>query len=605
MSPIRYRVAVHDANAHLFEVRCTLDDPARDGQLFRLPTWTPGSYLIREFARYVVDVRAESRAGPVDIVKERKDAWRSAPCPGPLTVIARVYAFDLSVRAAYLDSTRGYFNGAALFLCPDGCENDRCTLEIALPAADAYRRWRIATTLDRVDAAPADANLYSSASYDELIDHPVEMSDFRSAKFEAGGVPHEIALTGAPSADLDRLAADFARVCRQHIDLFSAAPPFARYSFLVNVAGDAQGGLEHRSSTSLVVRRNSLPLAGMTDLNDDYVSLLGLASHEYFHAWNVKRLKPAAFSPYDLARESYTRQLWVFEGVTSYYDDLALVRCGAIPLSTYLELIGRSVTSMLRTPGRNLQSIADASFDAWIKFYRPDENSPNTGISYYLKGSLVALALDLVLRTEGRGSLDVVMRSLWERYGTTGVGVPEDGIETVASEVAGRDLHEFFARYVRGTEDPPLAELLSRFGIGFNLRAAASAGDAGGKPARNESGLRCTLGVKLATDLKLQHVYSGSAAERAGLAPGDTLVALDGVKATSEALATIFERRAPGDRIRVHAFRRDELRTFDVELAAAPLDTCYLTLADNATADTLRRRANWLGVNDATRAPTD
>src|SRR5206468_7110513 len=288
---------------------------------------------------------------------------------------------------AYLDSTRGYFNGAAVFLAAEGRENDSCTLEIQLPVGQEFRAWRIATTLQR-DEQSSHANTYIAANYDELIDHPVEMSDFTSALFMAGGVPHEIVLTGERGADLDRLAQDFGLVCQQHIDLFGGSPPFQRYLFLINVVGEGQGGLEHRSSTSLICRRNALPLRGMTDVNDDYVSLLGLASHEYFHAWNIKRMKPAAFVPYDLSRESYTRQLWVFEGITSYYDDLALVRCGVIPLSMYLELIGRAITSILRTPGRSVQSIAEASFDAWIKFYRSDENTPNAGVSYYLKGSL-------------------------------------------------------------------------------------------------------------------------------------------------------------------------------------------------------------------------
>jgi predicted metalloprotease with PDZ domain len=230
-------------------------------------------------------------------------------------------------------------------------------------------------------------------------------------------VQHDIALIGERNVDLDRLARDLALVCQKHIDLFGGPAPFERYLYLINAVAEGQGGLEHRSSTTLLCRRNSLPTATMTQPNDDYVALLGLASHEYFHAWNVKRIKPAAFVTYDLSREAYTRQLWVFEGITSYYDDLALVRCGAITTAQYLEVIGRAITSLLRTPGRNVQSIADASFDAWIKYYRQDESTPNVGISYYLKGSLVALTLDLTLRAQGRTSLDAVTRMLWQRYG--------------------------------------------------------------------------------------------------------------------------------------------------------------------------------------------
>ena len=606
MSLIRYRIAAQDPHAHIFEVLCTLDDPSAQGQRFRLPTWTPGSYLIREFARHVIDVRAESNDGAVAMTKETKDTWRAAPCRGPLTVIARIYAFDLSVRTAYLDSTRGYFNGASVFLYPVGRENDRCTLHIDLSPEDAKRGWRIATTLPRDDRS-VDHH-YIAANYDELIDHPVEISDFLSASFVAGGVQHDIALIGERNVDLDRLARDLALVCQKHIDLFGGPAPFERYLYLINAVAEGQGGLEHRSSTSLLCRRNSLPTATMTQPNDDYVALLGLASHEYFHAWNVKRIKPAAFVTFDLSREAYTQQLWVFEGITSYYDDLALVRCGAITTAQYLEVIGRAITSLLRTPGRKVQSIADASFDAWIKYYRQDESTPNVGISYYLKGSLVALALDLTLRAQGRTSLDAVTRILWQRYGETGIGVPEDGIDSIANELAGTDLHDFFARFVHGTEDPPLAELLQGCGVALHLRATIGALDRGGKPATNGRTVRCTLGAKLTGDLKLQHVYSGGSAERAGLAPGDTLVAFDGLKASSEGLATLLERRAPGERIRVHAFRRDELRMFDVELDAVPLDTCYLTLIEDATPQMLRRRAEWLGehaLGMATRGPRD
>ena len=596
-----YRIAVLDPAAHLFEVRCTVDTPAAGGQRFRLPRWVPGSYLIREFARHFVDVRAMTGASgaAVPIAKEDASTWRAAPCTGPLTVIARIYAFDLSVRTAYLDTTRGYFNGGAVFLCPDGREHAPCTLEIVPPDAAACVRWRCATTMTRADPATWR---FHAADYDELIDHPVELSEFAACEFAAGGVPHQVAITGRHAVDTGRLQRDLARVCQWQIDLFGGTPPFPAYLFLVMAVGDGYGGLEHRSSTSLLCSRNGLPQAGMAEPTDDYVTFLGLASHEYFHAWNVKRIKPAAFVPYDLSRESYTRQLWAFEGITSYYDDLALVRSGVVGDVKFLELLGRGITTVLRTPGRLTQSIADASFDAWIKFYRQDENSPNALVSYYAKGALVALALDLQLRVDGRVTLDDVMRALWERHGATGVGVPEGGIEALASELAGRDLGDFFARYVHGTEDPPLASLLAAHGVTLELRAAAGAKDRGGKPAPAgaQAAPRTWLGAKVGGDLRLQHVYAGGPAERAGLAAGDALVALGGIRASAEALDRLAERGAAGTRLAVHVFRRDELMAFDVEIAAAPLDTAFLTLAADAPPDVRARRAAWLGARPAT-----
>jgi predicted metalloprotease with PDZ domain len=597
-----YRIVPLDPQAHLFEVRCTVDEPDPRGQRFRLPAWVPGSYLIREFARHFVMVRAEAAGRAIGIVKEAKDVWRADPCTGPLTVVAHVYAFDLSVRTAYLDATRAYFNGAAVFLCPEGREHAPCAVEIAAPKGDAGKSWRVATTLPRAGASPWSFGEYAAADYDELIDHPVEIGDFALASFEAGGVPHDVAVSGRQRADLDRLARDLSRICQWQIDLFGGAPasraPFDRYLFQVTVVGDGYGGLEHRASTSLLCSRHELPTPGTARVTDDYRSFLGLASHEYFHSWNVKRIKPAAFVPYDLTREGYTRQLWAFEGITSYYDDLTLVRSGVIDATSYLELLGRTITSVLRTPGRFRQSVAESSFDAWIKYYRQDENTPNAVVSYYAKGALIGLALDLTLRAHG-SSLDELMRALWQRYGSVGKGVPEDGIAALASELAGRDLSPFFARYVDGTEDPPLADLLRDVGVAWHLRAAESATDRGGTPgkAAPDPSERSGLGIKLAAgaDPKLQFVFSGGPAERAGLAAGDVLVAVDGLRATAEGLARLQEQRRAGEMVEIHAFRRDELFVTTATLAAAPQDTCWLTLDPEAPPAACAWRNAWLG----------
>ncbi len=601
-SPIRYRIAALDPSAHLFEVSVTVDAPDPTGQGFVLPTWVPGSYLIREFARHFVSVGARDESGPIAIRKTAKDRWQVAPAAGQVTVVAQVYAYDLSVRTAYLDGTRAYFNGAAVFLCPEGRADAPCTVDIVAPTDPVARTWRVATTLDRIDAPAYGFGRYGAANYDELIDHPVEVSDFALAGFTAGGRPHEIAVTGRHVADLDRVGRDLARVCQWQVDLFGEAP-FARYLFQVTAVGDGYGGLEHRSSTSLLCRRDQLPRAGTAEIDDDYLGFLGLASHEYFHAWNVKRIKPAAFLPYDLTREAYTRQLWAFEGFTSYYDDLALVRSGVIGPERYLELVGRTITSVLRGPGRAVQSVAESSFDAWIKYYRQDENSPNAVVSYYTKGSLVGLALDLTLRLEGRTSLDDLLRALWERYGRPGIGVPEDAIAKLASELAGRDLADFFARHVDGTDDLPLADLLASFGVTLALRAAAGPQDRGGKPAGGPLP-RSSLGARVGADQKLAAVARTGAAARAGLSANDVLVAVAGLKASPERVATLLARHAPSETIPVVAFRRDELMTFDVTLDGVPIDTCWLAVAPDADAAAVARRSAWLGAaNSAAAAP--
>jgi predicted metalloprotease with PDZ domain len=588
----RYRIVPLDPHAHLYEVSVTVEDADTSGQRFQLPTWAPGSYSIREFARHFVTVRAESDGHSVPITKTGKNVWQAAPCIGPLTVVAQVYAYDLSVRAAYLDATRGYFNGSSVFLLPEGREHASCIVDIVPPEGAPYSRWRVATTMLRAGASAYGFGPYRAANYDELIDHPVETGDFALTTFEAGGVPHDIAISGRQSADLPRLARDLQRVCQWQIDLFGGAP-FDRYLFQVTAVGDGYAGLEHRTSTSLLCRRDELPHAGMDGIDDGYLTFLGLASHEYFHAWNVKRITPAAFVPYDLSRENYTRQLWAFEGITSYYDDLALTRCGLISAERYCELLARTITSVLRGPGRLVQSVADSSFDAWIKFYRPDENTPNAVVSYYGKGALVACALDLTLRREGRSTLDRLMRLLWERYGQRGFGVPEDGIPALASELAGRDLSDFFARYVEGTEEPPLRELLADFAVTLQLRAANDAKDRGGKPGK-DGAPRCTLGIRVGSDQKLTVVLRDGPAMRAGLAAGDTLVAVGGLKASPERLVTLLTRGVPGDVVTIHAFRRDELLDVAATLAAAPTDTCYCTLDPAPTPEALARRDAWL-----------
>jgi predicted metalloprotease with PDZ domain len=418
--------------------------------------------------------------------------------------------------------------------------------------------------------------------------------------FEAGRIAHELAVTGRHRADLARLAADLRSLCECHQRFFGGSPPMDRYLFQLSVRGDGYGGLEHRSSSSLVCGRSDLPRAGEAEMSSAYRALLGLFSHEYFHAWNVKAIRPAAFLPYDLSREVHTRLLWVFEGITSYYDDLALVRAGLIEPESYLDLLGQTVTRVWRGPGRFRQSLAESSFDAWTRFYRQDENSPNAIVSYYAKGAVVALALDAVLRREtgDRQSLDEVMRRLWQRYGLTGRGVEEEAVERLAEEVAGRSLADFFARYVHGTEDPPLAELLAYMGVDFRLRPAEGQADKGGRPAALPEWLdRPSLGIRFETaegGVRVTHVMEGGAGHLAGIAAGDVLVALDGLRVTAGGLEALLGTYPVGAELRLHAFRRDELIELVGRVQAAPADTCVLSLLVDVDDARRARREAWL-----------
>jgi len=597
---IQYRIYPSQPEAHLFSVSCMITDPEPLGQRVSMPAWIPGSYMIRDFARNVISLKAETNGQPLEVIKLDKSTWQCAPCNAPITLSYEIYAWDLSVRTAHLDQTHAYFNGTSVFLQVHGQEDKACSVDIQPPEGAEYQKWRVATAMKPATAESYGFGLYEAANYDELVDHPVEMGTFTLATFEAGGIPHDIVITGQHRADLDRLCADLQKICTTHINLFGELPPIERYVFLIMTVGEGYGGLEHRASTSLLCSRNDLPLAGELQVTENYRTFLGLCSHEYFHTWNVKRIKPAAFIPYDLSRETHTRQLWAFEGITAYYDDLALVRSGVIDAVSYLELLGQTITRVWRGAGRFKQSVADSSFDSWTKFYKQDESAPNNIVSYYTKGSLIALALDQTIRlaTAQQKSLDDLMRLLWQEYGIAGNGLAEQEIESLASKLAGIDLNDFFTRYLYGTEDLPLADLLTPLGIRFCLRPASNADDKGGKPAENTSHKpTISLGARVVSDpvgACLSHVFDKGPAQNAGLSAGDVIVALNGIKMNKDTLEKTINSYSPNSEVKIHAFRRDELMEFTVRLSEAPIDTCYLEINTSANDEQKSNCQHWL-----------
>jgi len=595
---IRYRVRLADLDRHWFEIECRIDDAAAE-QRFSLPAWIPGSYLLRDFARHVVRVEAKSGDESLDVVKTGAAEWCVRGAVQTLAFTITVYALDQSVRGSYLDRQRGYFNGPCVFVLPEGREAEPIEVALEPPPQPSCAEWRVATALTAGSLDERGFGTYRAGTYDELLDHPVEISDFESVEFDAAGVPHRLVIAGRFESDLDRIATDLAQICSTQIEFFGKPAPFAHYLFLGLAVGEGHGGLEHRASTSLIFGRDDLPKAGEASPSRDYQRFLALASHEYFHTWHVKRTKPAAFMPYRLDRRNHTRLLWVFEGITSYYQDLMLLRSGVIGVSAYLQRLGEILTRVFRMPGRLKQSLEASSFDAWDVLYRPEPHHPNTTISYYTKGALVALALDLKLRldTAGRTSLDDVVRELWRRYGARSVGVPEDGFERLAAELSGADLGAFFASAVRGTEDLPLKELLAEFGVSLEMRATSGTDDRGGT-ARVANGELLSLGAQareLAHGLELTSVLDGGAAERAGLNPGDVLVAIDRLRVTGRNLARRLARFESGERVTATVFRGDELLEVGVVLRAAALDTCYLTVRDQADSKAVERRRAWLG----------
>jgi predicted metalloprotease with PDZ domain len=574
---IEYRVDADQPKTHLFGITLEVPNP-RAVQRLSLPVWIPGSYLVREFARHLSRPRAWQGARECRVEQLDKHSWQVL-CEGraALRVRYQVHAFDASVRAAFLDSERGFFNGTSLFLRVDGRESEAHRLRIGtLP-----RGWQVATAMPA--ASVGKGRVYECPDYAELVDHPVALGSFWQGAFELRGVPHRLIVTGAlPSFDGTRLLADTKRICEAQMRFWHGRgkPPFDRYLFMLQAIEEGYGGLEHRHSTALIAARRDLPRRAVSDTGEGYVRLLGLISHEYFHTWNVKRLKPREFEQLDFERENYTRLLWFFEGFTSYYDDLLLLRAGLIDAPRYLQLLGRTLHVVQSTPARQVQTVAESSFDAWVKYYRADENTPNATVSYYTQGSLVALALDLHLRSTSAGCLDDVMRRLWQ----TSAGGPIDEADIVAAlgSVAGKSCEPQLRDWVHGTGELPLEPLLAGFGVQLRRERGTLA---------DELGLRLSEGPF--SGVQVKSVLRGGVAEQAGVSPGDELLAIDGwrLRRLDDARGWL-EAQRPFELLLV---RDQRVLRLTLEPRTEAARTLLLRLADEATPDMLARRRAWLG----------
>ncbi|MDR9497714.1 MAG: PDZ domain-containing protein [Hydrogenovibrio sp.] len=595
---IQYRVKLTDPHAHVFEVTLTIERPDPAGQTLALPKWIPGSYLIRDFAKHLNRLSARTHdARPLAITPLDAAHWQIEPTEGPVEVRYQVYAWDLSVRGAHFDATHAFFNGTSVFLAVEG-QRDQPVEVVLEPGEQAFQSdWQVATTLPALVTNAQGFGRFQARNYWDLIEYPVEIGTFQCLEFEACGLAHQAVFTGKiewDRVDTEQLKADLIRICETELKLFGTPWPIERYLFQVMVTASDYGGLEHLDSTALMISRDDLPYLGRkTVYPDAYLNFLELCSHEYFHTWNVKRIQPQVYQRPSLTEPVYTRQLWWFEGITSFYDLNILWRAGILSAEQYLTRLSKEMTKVYRLPGRFQQSVAESSVLTWTKFYQQDENAPNAIVNYYTKGALIALGLDLTLRrdTQGKVSLDDVLLALWRDYGRTGVGLGEGEIEQVCERVSGLDLSDFFARYLDGTEDLPFEALFASVGIEFRLRAPSHLKDMGGHLG-DEDDLEAPFEAPLVLGanfvqtehhtLKVRHIWQEQAAVNAGLAPNDELIALNGFKIDSlSRLETYLSRHQPGDTLSCHYFRRDELHTTDLTLMPPPQDRVSLRYHDS------------------------
>ncbi|XZT12253.1 M61 family metallopeptidase [Acinetobacter baumannii] len=561
---LHYQIEFDDYKQHLVHV--TIRFLANPNQELWLPTWIPGSYLIREFSKHIEAVKAYDEAGRMlNIKKTEKNRWRLFNTDHELiTVEYDVYAYDLSVRGAYVDQTRLYINPACVCLGLEGQEQSACELEIFLP--DELKHFQLATGLTSKSLVKGRFTLKAD-HYDQLIDSPFELADQTRFSFETHGIEHEFVISGTHATNVDRLKTDIEKICAAEIDLFGSAP-FKNYTFMTMATGNSYGGLEHCNSTSLITPRDDLPKSNEpTEPSKDYQRFLGLCSHEYFHSWLVKFIRPENFANYNLHQEGYTSLLWIFEGFTSYYDDLILLRSGVISQKSYLDLLKSQIDRYLQNPGRFVQTVAESSFDAWIKFYRQDENSNNAGTSYYNKGALVALCLDLGLRLRG-SSLDALMRRLYENT-QNGVQVNERTIFDLCEELTGDSWVEQINHLINTTEELPLDQLFPEFGLSYTLK--------------NDKTL--AYGLKLADKpegVLVQNAHREGAGAKAGISANDVIIAIDGLKATTKLIEKYAKQKG---NYSVLAFRRDELLSFEVTSDSINLTEVELIIEDQSKAD--------------------
>lgn len=571
---IHYQVAMPQPESHLFEVELRVENWQNAVLDLKMPVWTPGSYLVREYSKHLQNFSSTSSDGEsLNWQKLSKNHWQLQTAGrSEITVRYRIFANELTVRTNHLDSTHGYFNGAALFFFIPGLEQQPIRVKIVPPRPD----WRVTTPLPQVSE---EANTFYATDFDTLVDSPFEIGIHQLYDFEILGKPHQLAIWGEGNADAQRIIPDIQKIVQIEAQMFEGLP-YDRYVFLLHLASQGAGGLEHKNCCTLNYSRLGFRA------KDKYNQFMELVAHEFFHLWNVKRIRPKALEVFDYENENYTPSLWFSEGATSYYDLLIPLRAGIYDTKTFLANLGKELTRFLTTPGRLVQPVSESSFDAWIKLYRPDANSGNSQISYYVKGELISLLLDLLIRArhENKRSLDDVMRQMWQQFGKQEIGFTPEQLQQIIESVAGDDLSDFFKRYVDGTEELPFDEYLEPFGLRLEPEIEEDLPPYLGITAKSQNGREI-----------IQFVEYSSPAQLAGIDANDELLAINGIRVSAEQLSDRLKDYQPGNAIAVSIFHQDQLRTCNVTLDE-PRPTRYqVVLLENPSDAQKQNLTGWLG----------
>ena len=570
-------------HTHMLEVEVRIKRPAAmpvpAEDFLVMPVWTPGSYLVREFARHVQDFAAKDTAGRnLQWEKTNKNTWRIVTGGArEWSASYRVYANELSVRTNQLNSDHAFWNNAALLMYLDGYLTAPSTLHVLAP-----QPWKVAIGLP-----PSSKNTFRAENFDVLYDSPVEVSNFKTIAFTVKNVPHRVVIDGDGNYDPEQMKRDVQKIVETSVEIMGGEIPYHDYTFILHLRSNTGGGLEHLNSTAL-----GYPRFGFKP-ETRYRGFLGLVSHEFFHLWNVKRIRPDALGPFDYTKENYTKLLWVAEGITSYYGELILRRAGLLSEKDYLTSLARAFQSFQKVPGRRVMSAEEASFDTWIKYYRQDENSINSQIDYYDKGAILGLLLDLEIRklSHNQKSLDDVMRALFNDFFKKGRNYTPADFQQISERMAGASLDDFFARYVRGREELDYNRYLADAG----LRIDTSEANAGAKASEN-----AYLGADLSQEgdrLMVSRVLEGSPAYDQGLNTGDQIVAIDNMRVNKDFFDARLAEKRPGQLINLTIFRFDDLSSLPIKLGAMSDSIYRIVPIENATEEQRRIYKAWLRVD--------